>query len=561
MIFPNHNLLCKQAEPYYYDLLFDESHPHIPESVVNHAEQCQDCRDQINKLKAALSQADAPESEQGQVLAAVTTMLKLHFDYIGKPVTCNIVKPFLPCLLDPALEIRIPTPIITHLSNCRPCSGDLDIIRRLNLNCKQLCRLSQLFAEKPVGDTIGCSKARNAIPSVVSMVFSEVDSEVLKHLCKCPVCRELLYKERQKICEGLREAAPSPEYPCESVSTTDIFDYAVPYGIDTANDRYAKFRKSFTSHAATCPMCLAKMQELHKTIYNIVERAESDVVTVYHVDESARAEARGESDDIYAGFPIRAEVTSRKDGVIAEPSASTIHFGTALKQRVAARNMKSLVKIATVAAALLIGVAIFLKTPTAQAVTIDQIYKVLERMKNVCITTFYQEELNKTQEIWVSRTLNIKILKTKTECFLWDIKAKTRTSKNLNTGSITMAGLDSAAVSKVKETMEGPLGLLPFNSMPEGPEGAQWLPVTNENIDIAIADTEVYDLMWTEKSLIGSIIHRKWRGYIDIETKLPKRIEWWLKLAEEEEYKLDTITTVSYPTATEIQASINDTGF
>ena len=55
MIAPNHNLLCKQAELYYYDFLRDESRGLIPESFVNHVEQCQHCREQINKLKAALS--------------------------------------------------------------------------------------------------------------------------------------------------------------------------------------------------------------------------------------------------------------------------------------------------------------------------------------------------------------------------------------------------------------------------------------------------------------------------------------------------------------------------
>ncbi|MHC4890471.1 MAG: hypothetical protein ACYTEO_13525, partial [Planctomycetota bacterium] len=102
MIAPNHNLLCKEAKLYYYDFLCDESYGLIPESIINHIEQCQECREQINKLKAALSQAESPESEQKEVQSAVTTMLKLHFAYIGKPVTCNIAKPFLPSLLDPA---------------------------------------------------------------------------------------------------------------------------------------------------------------------------------------------------------------------------------------------------------------------------------------------------------------------------------------------------------------------------------------------------------------------------------------------------------------------------
>ncbi len=140
MIAHNPNSLCKQAEPYYYDFLYSESRGLIPESIVNHVEQCQHCREQIDKLKAVLSQADGLESQQSQVGSAVTTMLKLHFAYVGKPVTCNIVKPFLPTLLDQTLGMRIPTPIVTHVYDCQQCSGDLDVIRCLNLDRKQLCR-------------------------------------------------------------------------------------------------------------------------------------------------------------------------------------------------------------------------------------------------------------------------------------------------------------------------------------------------------------------------------------------------------------------------------------
>ena len=149
MIAPNLNSLCKQAELYYYDFLFGESRGLIPGSIIKHIEQCEHCREQLNRLECVLSHAEGNvEPEQRQIDAAVTTMLKFHFAYIGKPVTCENTKPFLPSLLDPALEIRIPTPVTAHLDNCRKCSEDLETIRRLNLNRKQLRRLSQVFADQ-----------------------------------------------------------------------------------------------------------------------------------------------------------------------------------------------------------------------------------------------------------------------------------------------------------------------------------------------------------------------------------------------------------------------------
>ncbi len=561
MIAPNPNLLCKQAVLYYYDFLCDESRALIPESVVNHVEQCQHCREQISKLKAALSQADDLESEQGQVRSAVTAMLKLHFDYIGKPVTCNIVKPFLPCLLDPALEIRIPTPIITHLHNCQECSEDLDIIRSLSLSRKQLCRLSQLFAEKPTGNDISCSKARDAIPAAVSMVFSGIDSEVLKHLCKCPVCRGLLYKKRQKICDSLPEDSQSLGFPCESVSSTDIFDYVVPYGIDPAKDQYAKFRKSLTSHVTTCPTCLAKMQTLHETIYYIAERPDSDVVTIYHIDESAKAEARSESDEIYAGFPIRVETANREDEVNTGRSASTIAFGAALKEKVSAMNLKSLAKTAVAAAAIiLIAVALFLSTQTAKAVTIDKIYKAFVKVKNVHISKF-DDKKELIQERWVSRALNIYMTKTGKELVLSDIPNGVRKSKQLGTAVTDTKPLTNDEVADVEKKISGSLGLMPFYDISEVPLDREWSRITDNGLEDVSEGVEVYDLIWTEKKHGGSAVFKKWRFFVDPETNLPQKTEFYEKSPTDSEYTLASVMVVEYLSNSEIKALIKDIGF
>jgi hypothetical protein len=109
--------------------------------------------------------------------------------------------------------------------------------------------------------------------------------------------------------------------------------------------------------------------------------------------------------------------------------------------------------------------------------------------------------------------------------------------------------------------MKVPWGLLPFNNISAVPEDAKWRQVADEDIETTIPNTEMYDLIWIEKALDGSIVYKKWRGYIDIETKLPMRVERWQKLAQEKEYKLLTFATVVYPTAVEVRAVINNAGF
>ena len=562
MIAPKPNLLCEQAK-LYYGFLCDESRELIPESIVNHMEQCQNCQEQISHFKSALSQAEAHEdSGQEQVSSAVTTMLKLHFAYVDKPVTCNTTKSFLPGLLDPSLKIPIPTPITAHLNNCQKCREDLDIIRGLYLNRKQLCRLSQLFAEEPGEDNVSCSQAKAAIIAVVFMALHKTNEGVLKHLCTCPDCRKMLYQYRESFRKDLLDSKEEQkESICEEVSATDIFDYTVPYGLDPADDQYAKFRESLTSHLCSCPTCLAKIQQLHDTVYGIAERAESEVVTIYNIDKSAKAQAIGEPDDLYAGFPIRVEIASHEDNVDVEQPVPTIDFTTALKRKVSAMNLKPLLKAGIVAAAvILIGLALLLNTPTAKAVTIEQIYKAIEKVKNVYISSFVPNKPEPTQEIWVSRTLNIYMTKTEKELVLWDIPNGTRKIKRVDTAVTETTPLSDDSVASIEGKMSGSLGLLPFYDISEIPPGAEWRHVDDQILEVA-EGIEIYDLKWTERKYGGSAELKKWRVFADAKTSLPQRVEWYTRVADDAEFVLETVMVVEYLDESEIQAVIKEVFF
>ncbi len=562
MISPNHNSLCGEARLYYYDFLCEESRGLIPESIINHIEQCQRCQEQINQLKVVLSQTDGIEPEQGQVNSAITTMLELHFAFIGERITCKTVRPFLPGLLDPALEIRIPTPITAHLDNCQQCAEDLETIRSLNLNRKQLCRLSRFLAEKPGDDGVSCSQVRAATSCIALMAFHETSAAVLKHFCTCPNCRKVLYQYRESLRRDLlhNEKAPK-EFPCEEVSATDIFDYCLPYEIDPAVDQYAKFRESLTSHLRGCPVCLAKIQELHNTLYGIAERLESEVVTIYRIDESAKTQPFSESDDLYAGFPIRVEIASHEDKVEDERPVPTIDLTSALKRKLSSMNLKPLLKAGVaVTAVILIGFALLLNTPAAKAVTIDQIYKAIEKVKNVYISSFIPEKSEPTQEKWVSRTLNIYMLKIGKELDLWDISNRTRKTKHVDTDVTKTTPLTDDSFASVERKMSGSLGLTPFSDISEISEDAEWNRVDNENLEVA-EGIEIYDLKWTKRKYGGSTEFKKWRIFVDAKTSLPQKVEWYTRFADDAEVVLETVKVVEYLDESEMQAIIKEASF
>ncbi|MHC5060827.1 MAG: hypothetical protein ACYTFK_07070, partial [Planctomycetota bacterium] len=159
MVAPENNSICEQARAFYYDYLCGTGQEADLPEIFAHISGCSFCKAEVDRLKVELSKAE------GDASIAITN-LKLHFAYIGAMVNCETVRPFLPGLADPALQIGVPTPITVHLDKCQRCSEDLERIQQLKLTHKQLCRLGQLFAEKS-----GAGERQSKILDLPSSVY------------------------------------------------------------------------------------------------------------------------------------------------------------------------------------------------------------------------------------------------------------------------------------------------------------------------------------------------------------------------------------------------------
>jgi hypothetical protein len=555
--------LCKEAELYYYHFLVNDGCKTIPVSIANHIKHCQYCQEHIKRLKDLLLQSESqPDLKEKQVRSAKSIFMKLHFAYTGQPVTCQTVKPFLPSLLDPVLEIKIPTPITVHLDKCQRCSDDLETIRSLSLSPKQLSRLSQLFAEAPSSDSIICHKTQDVILAAVSMDFQNISECALKHICTCPECRKELYQRRDlAIKKRLYNNKGQEQFCYQDIPQADLFDYVIPYGLDPANDQYAKFRQSLTSHLLECPTCLAKMQKLHNTVYAVAERSESDVVTIYHIDKTAKAKTVDESDDLYSGFPIRVEAAKYGEAIEAEQQTSTVNFVTALKKKTSGKNIKPLFKAAIAAAVILIGFTLFSNISTAKAVTIEEICKAIGRIKNVHILSFTADRKEPVQELWASRTLNIFMTKTDSESVLSDISKGIRRSKQAGADIIETANLPDDVAANIRKTINSFLGLVPFNDISEIPANAKWEREAKEGLGTAGEDTDIYHLVWVGQMRDGTEISFKWRVFVNPKTMLPQKAEFYQKSPSDDEFTLTSIKVVEYLNENGIKTSIEKLSF
>ncbi|MHC4529289.1 MAG: hypothetical protein ACYTEX_05535 [Planctomycetota bacterium] len=547
------DFVCERARRYYYDYLQGRQAASIPDRILAHIYTCDFCRAEVDRLEASLADAEdrATQKQSKQTISDAVTNLRLHFAYQASLVSCKTVRPFLATLAIPEFDVGVATPITVHIAKCKQCTDDFETIRDLGLTAKQLCRLAQLFAEGPAAGATSCSQAQTDIVPVATMAFERTNADVLKHYCTCPDCRQSLYQYRQAARPQMTaDDAAREHFQCEEIAAADIFDYCLPYGVDPAANGYAKMDPALKSHLRGCPTCMEKMLQLHRTIYDIAQRGVA-ITTRFTVRAENDRAAQGRDAGAYARSPITVEVfdqPARETQNALKPQPAT--------QRAAKPRFRRL--FITSAAAAVIVIAVLLSSlQTAGAVGLSEIYQALAKIKNVYTSTFYGQDPNPVEERLISRALNIKMLKNNAEWVLWDLPGNTRKARNLHTGTVTSTELDNNVAAKVKESMRGTLGLLPFTDMANAPQDAQWTQVSAEDLEFGTDNTQAYELLWTQQKGDGSVVFRKWRGHVDLETRLPKTVELWERRAWDEDYELQSITKVSYPITAEVQAKID----
>ncbi len=217
-----------------------------------------------------------------------------------------------------------------------------------------------------------------------------------------------------------------------------------------------------------------------------------------------------------------------------------------------------IVELAAVAAVIVIFITLFLGT-SATDVRLSEVYQAMGAVENICITTFDPAKYEPKQVEWISQALNIDMFRIGDEFVLCDIPNNIKMTKNLSSGLVKTQTLSVEMLSKVRQAAGQRYGLIPFSKISDIPN-ARWTRVEDSELEAAIAGTRVYDLTWPQANIAsGSIELKKWRFFLDKDTNLPKRTEWYSKLQSEEDYNFKTFTVITYPSESRIQDLIQDT--
>jgi hypothetical protein len=338
---------CRDAELYYYQYLCDPHEASIPSGIAHHIQQCPCCQSQIDQLKATLDDV-GPCRQTSGMETGIVEALTLHFAHIGEDVGCAQAKSFLPALLIPSLKIRIPTPITVHVDGCPQCREDMQALGELGLTNEQLARLSRLYAEGAADNPALCRRIRPKIHADGPAWFEDADPQVRDHVCACPRCRTRVYRRRERTRPGGQgpDIDPGP-IACSDISTADLFDWIVPYGLPDGPRPMTVAQEAIHAHLQACPDCAERMQQLHRMVYGIAERADSGVTTVYTTADQ-RPAVYGRVGSMDAGYPVQVNVTHREPAPTARRLASIVRLPAAVWSRVTHRQFRPALAAAAV---------------------------------------------------------------------------------------------------------------------------------------------------------------------------------------------------------------------
>lgn len=198
-----------------------------------------------------------------------------------------------------------------------------------------------------------------------------------------------------------------------------------------------------------------------------------------------------------------------------------------------------------IAAAILFAVMLIIPSEKAQALDLSQVYQGIKNVQNVHIRIL-SEDFQEVQSIWISEPLQARLFQQEGETVFWDERSGEILQRE---GGATrlLSHFDNA------DKLERPWGLLPFKHISELPADKAWTYI--KDAEINGVPVQVYELIWAEMG-----IHRTWRGYLDIQTHLPYRVEWIEQLSGDFP-AITFVTEVYYPTDQECRDVFQQEGF
>jgi hypothetical protein len=452
-----------------------------------------------------------------------------YYDYIQSAGLCGV---------DPE--------IFRHIEKCTFCQGEIE---RLKVTLVELT--DRAITEKTnrrdtqattilashfnlMNKEVTCGVAKRFMPSLASLSSDiKIPTPITIHIENCNLCRhdldtirKLNLTHEQFTHLGQVIASQMAEHNGEGELSEELIKSLA--SLDFDNDALAVLK-------------------------HIIERKESGVTTEYITKRQVSIKSSEDLYNDYKNWPVEIVIHDRK-------KATTDRIDLTRSLSGHRNRIRQLVKpLAAIAAMIFIAIWLFVGT-IAKAVEFDDIYNVIGKIKNICLTSGTSEVEGATQKVWISKDLDIKLFYSANHWILWDVQNRARKSRTSELAHWETNELNDAELMNVRQTMDIPLALLPFQSPHSLPDKYDWKLLPDREVTGQFSNTQVYDLSWSDKIVNGSLVCYRWRAYINKDTLLPERVENWQKHPSAEKYELKNWMDITYPQAYEVKKLIRDIG-
>ncbi|NLZ04490.1 MAG: hypothetical protein GXY19_04920 [Phycisphaerae bacterium] len=286
------------------------------------------------------------------------------------------------------------------------------------------------------------------------------------------------------------------------------------------------------------------MQQIHRVVADIAERADSGVTTVYAPEDYAEMpfdDARMTSSEI---CPLDVQVPRRNMAV----ASKSLGIAGRLKRRVSGTASDPLARIAFLAAAMIPLAVLFVRSlPAASALSIRQVDRVLAKARTVHVSVFGEGKSEPIRQLWISRAAGLVISEQASEQMIHDLRSGQTTIIPSGRGAFEYAELDSDE----RETIERSACRFLEFSLDSAPLDAELVlqPGASSPADVGL---EIYELAWDQAPDTGTSLPRRLRLYVDPVTRLPLRQEFSSWVSATDDWHVQT-TLYEYPDEEEIE--------
>jgi hypothetical protein len=152
------------------------------------------------------------------------------------------------------------------------------------------------------------------------------------------------------------------------------------------------------------------------------------------------------------------------------------------------------------------------------------------------------------------------MVKVRQEVTLWDFRAETKKIRSSHNVAPKAVPFTQADVEIARRRIDRPLGIPPYQNVLDVPAGAKWNRVADDAVQSDTPDRKVYDVTWTDtrRSTRNREILEKCRVFVDPETKLVQKAQYYSKGHRDTDYVLWGELVVEYPSDEDMKTAIEE---